>query len=61
MSKTFECESDCPPVERVIWGKVAVDCGDFAGVRELTFADLCELKGVIDMQLAHIFKNSVEG
>ena len=61
MSKTFEDKSDCPPVERLIWDKVAIDCGDFSGVRELTFADLCALKGVIDLQLAHMFKNSVEG
>ena len=58
--KIFECESDCPPVERLIWENVAVDCGDFAGIRELSFADLCAIKSAAEFQLAKIFKDSVD-
>jgi hypothetical protein len=56
--KTFEYESDCPPVERLLWDKVAIDCGDFAGIRELSFADLCAIKSAVEFQLAKIFKDS---
>mgnify|MGYP003647477399 CR=1 FL=1 len=57
---SFEIKSDCPPVERIIWDLVAKDCGDFIGVNELSFADLCCIKSAAEFQMAQIFKNSTE-
>jgi len=51
MSKVFEYESDCPPVEKIMWGKVAKACGDFEGIEELSLEELYILKGALDAQV----------
>jgi len=51
MSKVFEYESDCPPVEKIMWGKVAKAYGDFEGVKELSLEELYILKGALDQQI----------
>lgn len=51
MSKVFEYEGDCPPVEKIMWGKVAKTYGDFGGIEELSLEELYILKGALDAQV----------
>ena len=51
---TFEREGDCPLVEQWIWNKIAVSCGYFEGVMELSENDLWQLKSTIDCQLQQL-------
>jgi hypothetical protein len=51
MSRLFEYESDCPPVEKIMWGKTAGSCGYFEGVKELSLEELYILKGALEQQI----------
>ena len=55
---SFENKEDCPPVESYIWNCIGFDYGEFAGIKELSFAELLTLRSLIDHQVNEIFKNS---
>ena len=51
MAKVFSCLRDCPPVEGMIYDKVARSWGDFEGIKELTIDELIQLKGLCELQI----------
>ena len=51
MEDLFERKEDCPPVESIIWDKVAISYGNFEGIHQLSEFDLLQLKVCIDYQL----------
>lgn len=51
MKKVFECESDCPDVEKIIWKNIANNYGNFDGIFELDNNDLILLKHYIEKRL----------
>lgn len=55
MERVFESLNECPLVEQLIWKTVAKDFGDFAGVKELSFADLLALRAAIDHQVQAMY------
>ena len=55
MSKLFENIKDCPPVEQFVWeNMVAVNWGDFGGIKELSLVELAVLQTMIGIQMSEI-------
>ena len=52
--KTYETKNDCPPIEKIIWGHVATECGDFSGINELGYEDILMLKLACESQISQL-------
>ena len=52
--KVFEKQEDCPLVEWWIWNHIALSSGEFEGVKELSEADLWQLKSHIDCRFEQL-------
>jgi hypothetical protein len=51
---TFERREECPPVEGFLWDNTAISFGNFEGVHKLTFAELLQLRSLVDHQLTDL-------
>ena len=50
----FEYRKDCSPVEGFIWDHIEISFGNFEGVKKLTFAELDNLRTLVERQMIEL-------